>query len=96
MNIEKLLREKRREILEIAAQRGATNVRVFGSVARGNADPQSDLDILVDMAPGRSLMDLGGLWWELNELLHIKVDVVTEKGLRPRIRERILKEAVPF
>ncbi len=63
MNLEKLLREKRLEILEIAARRGATNVRVFGSVARGNADPQSDLDILVDMEPGRSLMDLGGLWW---------------------------------
>ena len=96
MNIEKLLREKRLEILEIAARRGATNVRVFGSVARGNADPQSDLDLLVDMEPGRSLMDLGGLWWELNELLQIKVDVVTEKGLRPRLRERVLEEAVPF
>jgi predicted nucleotidyltransferase len=96
MNLKELLREKRLEILEIAARRGATNVRVFGSVARGNADPQSDIDILVDMEPGRSLMDLGGLWWDLNQLLHIKVDVVTEKGLRPRLRERVLREALPL
>jgi uncharacterized protein len=96
MNTTELLREKREEILRIAARRGACNVRVFGSVARGQNDSESDVDILVDMEPGRSLLDLGGLWSDLNDLLGMKVDVVTEKGLRKRIRERVLKEAVPL
>ncbi len=91
-----LLKEKRAEILRIAARRGARNVRIFGSVARGVADAQSDIDILVDMEAGRSLLDLGGLWSDLNDLLGVKVDVVTEKGLRKRIRERVLEEAVPL
>jgi len=94
MAIEDLLRKKRAEIIEITSRRGARNVRIFGSVSRGLADAESDIDIVVDMEPGRSLMDLGGLWWELNALLGVKVDVVTEKGLRPRIRERVLREAV--
>jgi hypothetical protein len=91
-----LLKSKREDILRIAARRGARNVRLFGSVARGEADVQSDVDILVDMEPGRSLLDLGGLWWELNELLGVKVDVVTANGLRERIRERVLSEAIPL
>jgi len=91
-----ILREKREEILRIAARHGARNVRVFGSVARGEADEKSDIDLLVDMEPGRSLFDLGGLWSDLNELLGAKVDIVTEKGLKQRIKERVIKEAVPL
>jgi uncharacterized protein len=96
MNASELLREKREEILRIAARRGAHNVRLFGSVARGQNDSESDVDFLVDMEPGRSLLDLGGLWSDLNDLLGMRVDVVTEKGLRKRIRERVLKEAIPL
>ena len=80
--------------LRIAARYGAYNVRIFGSVARGEADEQSDIDLLVNMEPGRSLLDLCGLLIDLEELLDCKVDVVTEKGLRDRIRARVLKEAV--
>jgi len=93
MNIQSL-RGKREEILKIAAKHGARTVRIFGSVARGEADAASDLDFLVEMEPGRSLLDLGGLLMELQDLLGCRVDVVTEKGLRERIRERVLKEAV--
>jgi len=96
VKIEELLKAKREEILRVAAKRGARNVRIYGSVARGEADDASDIDILVDLEPGRSLLDLGGLWSELNELLGRKVEVVTEKGLRERIRDRVLREAVPF
>ena len=88
------LKDKREAILQIAAKRGARNVRVFGSVARGEADDQSDIDFLVDMEPGRSLLDLGGLLMDLQDLLGRNVDVVTERGLKPRIRERVLHEAV--
>jgi len=91
-----LLASKREDILRTAAKHGARNVRVFGSVARGEADSQSDIDLVVDMEPGRSLLDLGGLWWDLNEALEGKVDVVTANGLRERIRERVLSEAVPL
>ncbi len=94
MPLNELLQEKREDILRIAAKRGAYNVRVFGSVARGEADSKSDIDILVDMEPGRSLFDLGGLLMDLQDLLGHDVDVVTERGLRERIRERVLKEAI--
>jgi predicted nucleotidyltransferase len=93
MGIEELLKAKREEILQIAAQHGAYNVRVFGSVARGDALPDSDVDFLVDLEPGRSLLDLGGLLVDLQELLARNVDVITERGLRDRIRDRVLKEA---
>ena len=96
MTIAELLKSQRDDILRIAAKHGASNVRVFGSVARGEAGPDSDLDLLVDLAPDRSLLDLGGLWWDLNTLLDVSVDVVTEKGLRERIRHRVLQEAVPL
>ena len=96
MGIEDLLGHKRGEILRLAAQHGASNIRVFGSVARGEADAQSDVDFLVDMERGRSLLDLGGLLMDLQELLGRPVDVVTERGLRERIRERVLREAVPL
>jgi predicted nucleotidyltransferase len=91
-----LLRSKREEILQLAARHGAKNVRVFGSVARGTADEASDVDFLVDMASGRSLLDLGGLLMDLEHLLGRKVDVITENGLRQRIREQVLREAVPL
>ena len=93
MRIEKLLQEKRAEILLLASEHGASNVRVFGSVARGEADAASDVDLLVDMEAGRSLLDLGGLLMDLRDLLGCEVDVVTESGLRARIRQRVLDEA---
>lgn len=73
-----------------------TKTRIFGSWARGEGDEASDIDLLVDLEPGRSLLDLGGLWWDLNLLLSRNVDVITEKSMRPRARERALKEAVPL
>ena len=94
MSLDELLSTKREDILRIAAKYGAYNVRIFGSVARGEADSESDIDFLVNMEPGRSLLDLCGLLIDLEELLGRKVDVVTEKGLRDRIRERVLKEAI--
>ncbi|MBF2014449.1 MAG: nucleotidyltransferase family protein [Rivularia sp. T60_A2020_040] len=94
MNIYELLRTKREEILHTAAKYGAYNVRIFGSVARQEADAKSDVDFLVEMDARRSLFDLGGLLMELQDLLGCNVDVVTEKSLRKRIRERILQEAI--
>jgi len=96
MGTEELLKSKREEILRLAAERGAHNVRVFGSVARGEADQNSDIDFLVDLERGRSLLDLGGLLMELQALLGHPVDVVTEAGLRRRIRQRALQEARPL
>jgi len=95
MVLGELLKEKHKDILSIAAKYGAHNVRVFGSLARGEADEQSDIDFLVEMEPGRSLLDLGGLQAELEALLGCPVDVVTEKSLKARIRGRVLAEAVP-
>jgi predicted nucleotidyltransferase len=96
MTLEELLKAKREEILKVCAEYGARNVRVFGSVARGGADEQSDIDFLVDLEPGRTLLDLGGLQYDLEQLLGYRVDVVPERGLKPRIRERVLREAVPL
>ncbi|MDH3676218.1 MAG: nucleotidyltransferase family protein [Anaerolineae bacterium] len=93
-NLNDTLQRQREEILRISAKHGAYNVRIFGSVARGEADLESDIDVLVDLEPGRNLLDLGGLLMELQELLRCQVDVVTEQGLRPRIRDRVLAEAV--
>jgi predicted nucleotidyltransferase len=86
--------ERRMEILALAEKYGARNVRVFGSVARGEAHPDSDIDFLVELEPGRSLFDLGGLLYDLQSLLGVEVDVVTEKGLRARIRDQVLQEAI--
>ncbi len=94
MGIDEILKRRREEILRIAAKHGAHNVRVFGSVARGEAGPDSDVDFLVEMEKGRSLFDLGGLLMDLQELLGRPIDVVTEKGLRDRIRPRVLRDAV--
>ncbi len=96
MDVTQLLRAKREDVLKVAAKHGAHNVRVFGSVARGDAGLDSDIDLLVSLEAGRSLFDLGGLWYDLNELLGVGVDVVTENGMRERMRERVLREAVPL
>jgi predicted nucleotidyltransferase len=95
MGIEEL-RSRRDQILDVASRHGALNVRIFGSVARGESDERSDVDFLVEMERGRSLLDLGGFLMDLEELLGKQVDVVTEKGLRSRIRERVLREAIPL
>ena len=94
MTLESLGRVGRETILATAARYGARNVRVFGSVARGEADEQSDLDLLVDLDSGRTLMDLGGLLMDLQDQLRIRVDVTTEGMLRKDIRDRIISEAV--
>lgn len=94
MDLHRLLQEKREDILRLAAKRGARNVRIFGSVARGDADAASDIDFLVTLDAGRSLLDLGGLLIELQELLGRDVDVVSDRGIKPRIRERVLREAI--
>lgn len=95
MKLDQLLEEKRGEILRIATEHGAREVRVFGSAARGEADRESDIDFLVELETGRSLLDLGGLQMELESLLGRRVVVVTARGLKARIRERVLREAVP-
>jgi uncharacterized protein len=96
VTIERLLAEKREEILRLAASRGARNVRVFGSVARGEANEDSDIDLLVDVESGRSLLDVVGLWLDLEELLGRKVDLLTEGGVNHHLREAILTEARPL
>ena len=96
MGVEELLKEKREDILKIAASYGARNVRVFGSVARVEADESSDIDLLVDMEPDRSLLDVASLLADLRDLLGRRVDIVSEKGLYWLIRRRILKEAKPL
>lgn len=88
------LRAARGEIADVASRRGASNIRVFGSVARDEATASSDVDLLVELEPGRSLVDLGGLVMDLADLLGVDVDVITEGGLSPRMRERVLAEAV--
>jgi predicted nucleotidyltransferase len=92
-HIAELITAKKADILRIAAKHGARNVRVFGSVARGEARSDSDVDFLVDMEPGRTLFDMGGLLMELRDLLGTEVDVVSEHGLKPRMREHVLKDA---
>ena len=91
-----VLAEKRDEILGIAARHGARNVRVFGSTARGEELPDSDIDLLVRFDPGVTLLRHAALVRELESLLHRKVDVVSDRGLRERIRSRVLREATPL
>ena len=93
---EQRLQARREEILRLAAQHGARNVRRFGSAARGEAKASSDLDFLVEMEEGRSLLDLVGLWQDLEELLGCKVDVITDGGVSPYLRGTIYAEAVPL
>ncbi|MEN6426354.1 MAG: nucleotidyltransferase family protein [Phycisphaerales bacterium] len=96
MGIAEVLADRKDDILRIASQHGASNVRVFGSVARGEARADSDVDLLVELDEGRSLFDLGGLLMDLQGLLGRRVDVVTEKGLHRYIRDQILREARPL
>lgn len=96
MSVEELLRTRREEIQRIAASHGAKNIRVFGSCARGEAGPQSDIDLLIDAEPVTSSWFPAGLILELEDLLGRRVDVVTERGLNPLIRDRGLREAVPL
>jgi len=94
LGIQELIADKREEILAIATKHGAYNIRVFGSVARGEARGDSDVDFLVEMGANRSPWFPVGLIQDLEDLLGRKVDVATEKGLKDRIRERVLREAV--
>lgn len=90
------LRQNRDAILQIARRYGASDIRIFGSIARGDATDSSDLDLIVRFEPGRSLLDHGGLVMDLRELLGIRVDVIDEEAMRPRFRQHVMKEAVPL
>ena len=94
MGIADLLKFKRPEILRLAQEHGAHNVRIFGSVARGEARQGSDVDFLVDMEEGRSLLDLIELSQDMETLLQRKVDILTDNGLSPYLEQRIHAEAV--
>ncbi len=96
MTIEQLLHEKRDDIQRIAAKHGASNIRVFGSVARGEARPNSDVDLLIDAGPATSSWFPAGLILDLEELLGRRVEVVTERALSPHLRDYVLREAVPL
>lgn len=89
-----LIQSKRQAILQLAAKRGIKNVRLFGSMARNEAQHDSDVDLLVELEKGRTGLALGGFLMDVSELLNRKVDVVTEKALHKSIRERILQEAI--
>jgi predicted nucleotidyltransferase len=96
MRAEQLLKKKRNAVMALAAKHGAKNLRIFGSVARGESGPESDIDLLVKMENDRSLLDLSALRLDLVDLLGVKVDVVSEDGLYWLLRRRILKEARPL
>ncbi|MFH1717779.1 MAG: nucleotidyltransferase family protein [Planctomycetota bacterium] len=95
-NLIETVLDKKDQVVALAARHGASNVRVFGSVANGTANQDSDIDFLVDLEQGRSLFDLGGLLMDLQELFGRKVDVVTENGLHWYIKDRVLREARPI
>jgi hypothetical protein len=88
------LRQRRRQVLAVAAKHGASNVKVFGSVARGEDTPDSDIDVLVDLSPGSSLVTLGRLERELGDVLGVPVDVVPAEGLRETVRAEAETEAI--
>ncbi len=90
------IQQQKKNILAIAKQHGLVRLRLFGSVVRGEETPQSDIDLLVDLEPGRSMFDLGGALIQLQELLRRKVDIVTEGGLHWYLKEKIMQEAVPL
>ncbi len=96
MAFRRVLEEKRNDVLSIAAKHGAYNVRVFGSVARGEDRPDSDVDLLVDVGTTTSSWFPAGLVLDLEQILGREVEIVTEKGLNPHLRERVLQEAVPL
>ncbi|MCY3019602.1 MAG: nucleotidyltransferase family protein [Planctomycetota bacterium] len=93
MGLREQLHNRREEIMTVAARHGARSVRVFGSAARGEERPDSDVDFLVEMEPGRSLFDMGGLLLDLQDLLGRKVDLVEPQGLHWYVRDRVLREA---
>ena len=95
MNVRELIQSRRREVLAVAARHGARDLRVFGSAARGEDDESSDVDIIVSMERGRSLLDLMALGDELEELLGRPVDVITDNGVSPCLRDHIRAEAIP-
>lgn len=96
MGIEELVHDKRTEIFRIAKANGATRVRIFGSFARGTARPDSDLDLLIDLEPGRHLLDLVAIKQDLEDLLGRPVHVVTEAAISPYMRDEILRDATPL
>ena len=96
MDIRQLLESKREDIIRIAAEHGAHNIRIFGSVARGEANEESDVDFLVEFEPGTSLLKHSSLIVALEDLLGCKVDVAPEKALKERLKTRILSEAQPL
>jgi uncharacterized protein len=96
MMLEQLLHEKRDDIKRIAARHGAYNLRVFGSVARGEARPESDIDLLIDVGPTTSSWFPAGLILDLEDLLGRRVEVITEKALNPELRDHVLREAIPL
>ena len=91
-----MIRQKREAIFEIARRYGASEVRLFGSVARGDARESSDIDLIVRFERGRSLLDHGGLVMDLRDLLGTKVDVIDEEAMRPRFRQHVMREAIPL
>jgi uncharacterized protein len=92
--MDQLIVKHRSEIKRIAMSRGACRVRVFGSMARGDAGPDSDVDILVDLEKGRSAFALGGILIDLQDLLGKRVEVVTAAALHPKIRDNVLSQAI--
>jgi predicted nucleotidyltransferase len=92
--MDKFIEEHRDTIKDLAAKRGAVRIRLFGSLARGEGGPQSDVDLLVDLEEGRSAFALGGLLMDLQEFLGRRVDVVTPAALHPKIREKVLEQAI--
>jgi uncharacterized protein len=96
VTVQQLLNEKREEIRHIAAKHGVCNIRVFGSVVRGDAGPESDIDLLIDAGPNTSSWFPAGLIVDLEALLGRRVEVVTEKALNPDFRDQVLREALPL
>ncbi len=89
-----LIKQKKESILKIAKEYGIFNIRIFGSVARKEETSKSDIDFLIDLEPGRSAFDMGGFLIDMQDMLHCRVDLVTEKGMNPRIKAYILKDVV--
>ena len=96
MDIKQQIQEKRDEICAIAAKHGAYNIRIFGSVVRGQAGPDSDIDFLIDAGPTTSSWFPAGLVLDLQKILGRRVEVVTKKALSPFIRDYVLREAIPL
>jgi uncharacterized protein len=96
VTLEQCLQEKREEIKRIAARHGAYNIRIFGSVARGDAGPESDIDLLIDVGSNTSSWFPAGLILDLEALLGRRVEVITERALSPDLRDHVLREAIPL